>query len=189
MIAETCQNRQPGRSATWLRQCEFLIFRRKNSLVRSLMDSHKHVKHRDQEQSDTARCDHADEHRRAHSVPRSAMRRSPRPGTSPRMNAIDVIRTGAETHFGAERYGIFKAQSLLALFLGELTDQDGVLRCCQLPVCPPEIGRQRIRHALSPISIPHPRQGHRVAARRRIYAGRLAGITSPPPVGTEDKTL
>lgn len=53
----------------------------------------EHVKHRNQEQSDTARSDHADEHRRADSGPRD-LRCAGRhiSGTSPRMNAIDVIR-------------------------------------------------------------------------------------------------
>src|SRR6187455_1720580 len=87
------------------------------------------VEHRDQEQSDTTRGDHADEHRRANGLARD-LRCAARPDQ--RYQSEDERNRrhqhSAESHFGAESSSLLKTQPLLTLLLGELNDQDGILR-------------------------------------------------------------
>ena len=122
------ENRQPA--APLLGSASASSFLPSEEFTCSLSDGFpEHVEHRNQEQSDTTRGDHADEHRRADGVPRD-LRCAGRPDQ--RHQSEDECdrchQHGAESHLGAESCGLLKAQPLLTLFLGELNDEDGVLR-------------------------------------------------------------
>ena len=129
------------------------------------------IEHRDQEQSDTARRDHADEDRRADGLPRN-LRRAARPDQrhQPENEGNGGHEHRPKSHLGAESCGIFKAQPLLALFLGELDDQDGVLR------------RQRNQNDEPDLRIEIEREVAR-SARRRSRRSRQPPRKTAPELG------
>ena len=115
-----------------------------------------HVKHRDHEQSDPTRGDHAEKDRRANRVAadfRSALCHDQREDTEDEREGSHHHR--AKAHLRTEHRGLANVFSLLALILGEFDDQNAIL------------GRHRDQHHEPDLGVQVERQMQDLDAEKR----------------------